>query len=116
MKKSVLTLAAVILGMVTMVNANNPLSEVESAPNNFKSEITKNIEYPDFAQENSIEGEVWMKVTVDENSLVKIVDLSSTNPELGSFVQSELSNVTVEKSIIEAGNIYFMKVKFELIK
>lgn len=107
--KTVILLFAATIGLVTMANAN-------TLPTSFKEEITKNIDYPSFAQENMVEGEVWMKVTLNENSKVEIVDISSTNPELKEFVLAELNDVTIENTSIKAEDIYFMKVKFELIK
>ncbi|MDA3892941.1 MAG: hypothetical protein PF517_14870 [Salinivirgaceae bacterium] len=115
MKKAIVLLVAVTLGLTTAVSAKKLPAAAASLPADFKQEITKHIDYPNFAKENFVEGEVWMKVTLDENSTVKIVDLSSTNPELGEHVKKELSDLTLENTSMKVGSIYFMKVKFDLV-
>lgn len=115
MKKVIVLMVAVTLGLTTAVSAKKLPSAAAKLPADFKQEITNNIDYPDFAKNNRVEGEVWMKVTLDENSMVKIVDLSATNPKLGEHVKKELSNLSIENTTFETGNIYFVKVKFDII-
>ncbi len=114
MKKATVLLVAIALGLTTAVSAKKLPSVAAKLPADFKQEITNHIDYPDFAQDNMIEGEVWMRVTLDENSKVRIVDLSATNPELGSYVREELTDLTIKNTSFQAGNIYYMKVKFDL--
>jgi hypothetical protein len=114
MKKLVVILVAITLGLTTAVSAKKLPAAAAKLPVDFKKEIASHLSYPSFAKENMVEGEVWMKVTLDENSAVKIVDLSATNPELGSYVKNELSDLTIVGTSFQAGNVYFMKVKFEL--
>ncbi len=109
-------LVAVTLGLTTLLNATNPPAVAAKLPTEFKAEVASHIDYPDFAKDNLIEGEVWMKVTLDENKTVQIVDLSATNPELGEYVKEELTDLTIEDSSFPIGNVYFMKVKFDLLK
>lgn len=115
MKKAVVLLLAVTFGLSTALSAKKLPAMAAKLPADFKQEVSKHIDYPDFAKDNLIEGEVWMKITLDETSKVKIVDLSTTNPELGTHVQNELANLTIENTSFKAGNVYFMKVKFDLI-
>lgn len=114
MKKTVVLLLALTLGVTTAISAKHLPAAAAKLPADFKQEVTKHIDYPTFAQENMIEGEVWMKVTLDEASKVKIIDLSSTHKELGEHVQNELANVTITNTSFQNGNVYFMKVKFDL--
>lgn len=114
MKKLVVILVAITLGLTTTVSAKKLPAAAAKLPADFKQEIANHLNYPNFAKENMIQGEVWMKVTLDENSVVKIVDLSATNPELGAYVKDELSDLTIVGTSFQAGNVYFMKVKFEL--
>lgn len=115
MKKAVVLLLAVTLGLSTAISAKRLPAAAAKLPADFKKEITKHIDYPNFAKTNLIEGEVWMKVTLDESSKVKIIDLSATNPKLGKHVQNELANLTIKNTSLKFGNVYFMKVKFDLI-
>ena len=117
MKKLVLVLVLVgaMLVGVSVVNAKNLPSVVAKLPADFKQEIVNQLDYPDFAKENLIEGEVWIKVTLTDNNKVRVVDLSATNPELGEYVKKELSNLYIEDKDISSGNIYYLKVNFDLL-
>lgn len=101
--------------MVTTLSAKKAPAVAAKLPADFKKEVVKHIDYPKEAVNDLIEGEVWMKVTLDNESKIKIVALSATNQELGKHVKEELKDVTIEDSSFEKGNVYFMKVKFDLI-
>jgi len=114
MKKLVVLVVVLTLGLTTAVSAKKLPVEAAKLPADFKQAIADHLTYPKFAKNNMLEGEVWLKVTLDENSTVKIVELSATNPDLGEYVQNELADLTIEKSSFKAGNIYFLKVKFDM--
>jgi hypothetical protein len=117
MRKVIVVIAVLVLGVVTATQAKkSPAVQAELLPADFKQEITNHIDYPQFADENRIQGDVWMKVTLDENSQVRIVDLSATNQELGKYVRKELKDVKIENTSFKTGEVYFMKIKFELLK
>jgi len=115
MKKLVLVLVGAMLVGVSVVSAKNLPAVAAKLPAEFKQEIVDQLDYPNFAKENLIEGEVWMKVTLTEKSEVRVVDLSSTNPELGEYVKKELSNLYVEDADFPTGNVYYLKVNFDLL-
>jgi hypothetical protein len=115
MKKLVVLLVAITLGLTTAVSARELRYVDQKLPVEFKKAISKHLHYPEYAKRNNIEGEVWMQVTIDENCKVKIVDLSATNPELGSYVIEELSDLCVKNSKIIAGDVYMLKVKFDIL-
>ncbi|MBI9069292.1 MAG: hypothetical protein JEZ09_18490 [Salinivirgaceae bacterium] len=115
MKKLVVLMVAITLGLTTAVSAKMLPTTAAKLPADFKQEISKHLDYPKDAQDNYVEGEVWMKITLDENSKVRIVDLSATSPILGTYVKEELSELTIKNTSFPIGNVYFMKVKFELI-
>lgn len=85
-------------------------------PSHLKEVVIDQIDYPKFAKNDLIEGVVWMRICVNESSILKIVDLSSTNPELGEYVKSKLTSVHVEKPECKTNQIYYLKVKFDLIE
>lgn len=116
MKRTLVILTAIALAFSTTLSAKNPPSVAAKLPADFKTEVSKNIDYPDFARQNLVEGEVMMKVTLDENSKVRIVDLSATNQELGDHVKKELDNLTIKNTSFQQGEVYYMKVKFDLLK
>ena len=89
---------------------------LQKLPASLKKEIVDNLKYPSFASENSIKGEVWIKVTLTDDSKVKLVDVSATNQQLGNYVKKELSNVYVSVDEEALNNVYYLKVKFDLIE
>lgn len=116
MKRLSLIAAILFVAGVSAVSAKKlPAVKAAPVPSNLKTEITKHINYPEFAEENGIEGDVWMKVTVDLNNQVRVVDLSATNPDLGKYVKEELKDLFVENSGVENGQVYFLKLKFDLL-
>lgn len=112
--KKVLVVVSVLVFSVVSLSAKTISGNATLLPEDFKSAIVKHIEYPQTAVKSYVEGEVWMKVTLDENSKVRIVDLSATNEELGNHVKNQLADVKIENTSLFAGNIYLMKIKFDL--
>lgn len=85
-------------------------------PDNLKEVVMNQIDYPDFAQKDLINGYVMMKICITDASLLKIVDLSSTNQALGEYVESCLSSLYIEKPGCKANQIFYLKVKFNLLR
>lgn len=115
MKKEILILACITLGLTTAISAKKSPAVAEKMPTELKQEVAKHIDYPSFAKNELIEGEVWMKVALNKDSKVEIVDLSATNQKLGKYVRTELKDVTIDNPSFKEGNVYFMKVKFDLL-
>lgn len=115
MKRIVFLISGILLVSVLTVSAKRLPSVAAKLPSNLKQEIMNEIDYPNFAQDNLIEGEVWMKVCVSEESKVQIVDISATNPDLGAYVKQEISNIYVANPGCDAGQVYYLKVAFELL-
>ncbi len=116
MKKSVFMIIGIVAISLSTLSAKNLPAVAAKLPSNLKDAIAQEIDYPDFAQNNMTEGEVWMKVTVSNDDKVNIVDLSATQPELGEYVKQELSDLYVTNLGVHNGQIYFLKVKFDLIE
>ncbi len=114
MKNLVLILVAAFLG-AGVANAKSLPNVAEKVPANLKQEIADNLKYPQFAQENQIEGDVWLKLAVTEDSQLKIVELSATNQELGNYVKQELADMMTTGTNQSFKNLYYLKVKFDLI-
>ena len=116
MKKLGIILAAFLIIGITNVQAKKLPTVAAKLPSHLKEVITDQLTYPDFAEDNYIEGEVWMKVCVTDASVIKIVDISSTNQKLGNYVKKELSSLYVEKPGCKAGQVFYLKVKFDLLE
>lgn len=113
--KSLLTLAVILgVGFTTALHAKKLPTVAAKLPTNLKETIAENLDYPKKAEMSLIEGDVWLKVCVTEESVIKIVDLSATNPLLGEYVKKELGSLYVENPGCQAGQVYYLKVKFDL--
>ncbi len=116
MKKAVFMIIGIVAISLSTVSARSLPAVAAKLPSDLKEAITQEIDYPNFAEENMIEGEVWMRVTVTNDDKVKIVDLSATQPELGEYVEQELSDLYVGNSGVQSGQVYFLKLEFDLIE
>ncbi len=114
MKRVVILIGSMVLFFVANVQAKS-VNVAAKLPSNLKNEITREIAYPQFAEDAQLEGEVWMKVYVTEESTVKIVDLSATQPDLGDYVREEISGMKIKKNDAKVGQVYFLKVDFNLL-
>lgn len=116
MKKLSIILTLLLFVGVTVMQAKKLPTVATKLPNHLKEVISDQLNYPDEAEDNYIEGEVWMKICVTEASVIRVVDISSTNQELGTYVKKELSSLYVEKPGCKAGQVFYLKVKFDLIE
>ena len=115
MKKLLVVVFALSLGLATTVNAKMLPTVALKVPTNVMEAITDQLEYPKELTENFTEGYVAMKISMDENSNLQIVDLSATNPDLGVYVKEELTSLKIDKPGMKVGQVYFLKVKFDLV-
>ncbi len=115
MKKLVLIVVVLVFGLTTMVGAKNLPAVAAKLPIILKEVITENLDYPKDAINEYLQGDVWMKICVTEESKIKVIDISSTNQALGVYVKKELSSLYVDNPGCKAGQIYYLKVKFDLL-
>lgn len=116
MKKLSVILILLLFAGSTALQAKKLPTVAAKLPTQLKEVITDQLNYPDEAKDNYIEGEVWMKVCVTEASVIRIVDISSTDQELGKYVKKELSSLYVENPGCKAGQVFYLKVKFDLLE
>ena len=114
MKKLVVLLVAVSLGLVSTVSAKMLPTVALKVPSQVKEVIVNELEYPVEMSESFTEGYVAMKISVDKESNLRIVDMSATNQELGTYVKKELSSLKIDKPGVKTDQVYYLKVKFDL--
>jgi len=108
-----LVAALMIIG-ATSLQAKNVPEKAAILPAEIKEAVTCDLNYPRNAQNNLIEGEVWLKLCVDETSTLKLIDLSATNPELGEYVRKHITSIKVDHPQCKQGQLFYLKVKFDL--
>lgn len=84
-------------------------------PTGLKNAVTEQLLYPLYAQKTNLEGQVYMRLTVDENNNVKIVGMNATTPYLGKYVKKQLASTYVKNPGCKPGQVYMMKINFDLI-
>lgn len=114
-KLSVVVLLFLFVGTLSLQAKKLP-TVAAKLPNHLKEVITDQLNYPDKARHDYVEGEVWMKICVNEASVLRVVSISATNPELGEYVKKELSSLYVENPGCKAGQVFYLKVKFDLLE
>lgn len=60
------------------------------------------------------EGEVYMRICVDQDNYVKIVGMNATKPCLHKYVSKQLSSTYVKNPDCKPGQVYMMKVNFNI--
>ena len=73
MKKSVVMMALMLIVSVLTVQAKKVPAVAEKLPAQLKEAITEELAYPDFAVNNYIEGDVWLKLCIAD-SKVRVVE------------------------------------------
>ena len=66
------------------------------------------------AQKCKTSGEVYMRLCVDQNNDVKIIEMNASKPCLFKYVSNQLSATHVKKPGCLPGQVYMMKVRFEI--
>lgn len=82
--------------------------------------FSRNIQYPQEASENGVEGVVSISFTVDENG--KVASAKTTNPKLGYGIEEEALRVFNKMPVWKAGSLkgknvktrYTLPVRFQL--
>lgn len=112
--KRVIFLSGIILCFF-VASAKNPPVVAAKLNIDLKHEISSKIYYPLFAEDQQIEGEVWLKLCVDNEFKIRIIDLSATDPALGRYVRESLTDLFIKNPNCSTGEEYYLKVKFDLL-
>ncbi len=66
------------------------------------------------AKDHQLEGQVYMRLCVDNKNNVKIIGMNATSPSLKKYVEHQLSSTNVPHPGCEPGQVYMMKVNFNI--
>ncbi len=84
-------------------------------PLEIKKAIVDQLVYPKHAIQKSLEGQVYLRLCVCSQDCIKLLGLSATNPYLGEYVKKELSNLKVDSPSCKPGQVFLLKIDFDLI-
>ncbi|MBT3303543.1 MAG: hypothetical protein HOD63_11220 [Bacteroidetes bacterium] len=113
MKKSILVILICTLVSINFAFAVNDTEE--SKESSVKQAIKLEIDYPEFAIENKIEGEVLVSFEVNKDGKIDVLRTNSVYKELEGYVIEKMKSITVHADDAEIGKVYNMKISFKLL-
>lgn len=83
------------------------------SPDNLTDFLKNEIQYPEFAKKDKIEGVVLVSFFVDGSGIVNIEQTNASNEDLRNYVINRLRNLVVSDSS-KANNTYNMRFVFQI--
>jgi outer membrane biosynthesis protein TonB len=81
--------------------------------NQIKTTISNSLIYPSFAKEDNIEGDVWVKVQIDENGKLKVVQSNAMDDVLENYTRNKIESLKVDEPGKPAA--LYLQVTFRLL-
>ena len=117
MKAPILILAfALLIGTASFASNDddNSIKALKAQKTRVIKNVNSQMDYPQFAIEKNIQGEVRVKFELDKKGNIDIISTNSAQWELEKYVISELKEMKVEEDNIFKGQTYNMKFSFRL--
>jgi len=106
--------AALILVVLTStVKAGDDTKAVKSQ---LTQKVTEMVKFPEFAQENLLEGFVYVEFKVSEEGKIEVVRTNTLEPELANYVKEKLQQIVLDSNDVATGKTHYMKFDFRLEK
>jgi len=105
--KKIISVLAILMLIITISYAKNPMLVLQQR-------INSQIEFPSFAIDKQIEGAVFVEFTVKEDGKIEVLNCSSLQGELQSYVFLKLSAITITPDIELIGEKFLMRFDFIL--
>jgi hypothetical protein len=115
MKKVILTIAVVFFGLTTLF-ANNSIGGPLKTKKALAKQISRTIEYPEFAKEEQINCAVFVKLRQEADGKVTVIGCDSQVGSMREYVREELSKMNFKSDELEIGREYIIKVEFIFIE
>lgn len=115
MKTKVFILIVAALMVFNFTNADNSNSAEPQKQAQLAKKVTKAIEMPQFAIDNSIEGDVYVNFSVRSDGSINIIKVNSGQQELKEYVIDELKKmyITPEDGVVDKE--FNLKFSFRLL-
>ncbi|OIP04385.1 MAG: hypothetical protein AUJ97_02765 [Bacteroidetes bacterium CG2_30_32_10] len=111
MKKLVLMAIATVF-MVSIAFSGNAPTKVNTKK--ITNVIQRKLQYPAFAKDKQMEGDVYVNIAVDNKGKFKVNYISSPNKELSAYVLQELENMVIKD--FKSYQTFDMKIVFKVEK
>ncbi|MBT3300843.1 MAG: hypothetical protein HOD63_17590 [Bacteroidetes bacterium] len=117
MKSLILVLSVIFMlsGSVSANKINDPEAKMLSKTKVIKK-VKQNVDYPQFAIEQDIRGDVYVSFTLNNDGSINIAEIHSTQVLLKEYVSDELEKITLKKDFVYPDESYIIKFKFDYSK
>ncbi len=115
MKTRIATLA-ILLGLFisSTAFANEPVPASKFVASSVADYIENEIEYPEFAIRDKYEGDVVIKVVIEEDGTFDVVHANAQNADMKKYVIELVESLDNDKFDQYAGQSILVKVSFDL--
>ncbi|MBC8046244.1 MAG: hypothetical protein H7Y00_05565 [Fimbriimonadaceae bacterium] len=111
MKKAVLFLSAVVLGI--NIFANNPSALPECADTYYPEKIKVLMQsHENFYTGRDLSGKVKITFTLNDDNTFKVLDVDSENIYLENHALQSLNNYKIDNQCLDNGKVYSITVDF----
>jgi len=107
-------LAILMIGIFSLSFGKDRKENAEKANKN-QNTICSSIEYPTFATEKGLEGDVFVKYNVNADGSIVVLQCYSRIPELQKYVCEELNKMNISGKSFEPKQNVVTKISFRLL-
>lgn len=115
MKTRIATLA-IVFGLLisTSAFANQPVPASRAVAASVADYIENEMEYPEFAVKEKFQGDVVIKVIIDEDGIFEVTDANSYHNKMINYVIREVEKLDSDEFDKFAGQTILVKLTFDL--
>jgi hypothetical protein len=94
--------------------ANEPMMAPKAISSSVAELINEEISYPEFAINEKFQGDVVIKVVIEEDGTFEVTDANSHNNDMINYVIREVENLDTDNFEKYAGQAVLVKLTFDL--
>jgi len=99
---------------VGTLSANEPMMAPKAISTSVAELINEEISYPEFAVKEKFEGDVIIKLVIDEDGSFDVTDANSHDRDMINYVVREVEKMDTNKFQDYSGQSVLVKLKFDL--
>jgi len=115
MKTNILLTALIVFSFtIGNLSAKEPMMASKAISSSVAELINKEISYPNFAIEENFEGDVLLKLVIEEDGTFDVTAANSINTKVKNHVVESVENIDSDKFERYAGQTIHVKLNFDL--
>jgi len=111
----VFNLMIVLLLSITSFSAFSLNANDDANESKVKETVINQIEYPDFAKEQNIQGDVFVCFSVSRDGKVVVLSSNSAEEKLQNYVVQKMKTIDLSSVDVQVGYTYNVKFSFQLL-